>query len=123
MNVLERAALSCQDNLIRPSDIQAAIVPELYGIFGPFNKPLQDEIFKFGNKPLKEMVQDTERRIIIKALHQCNGSQTKAASLLHVRRKNFWKKIQKHSIDVASFRDNSKQNRDPDSLSRINRAA
>jgi transcriptional regulator with PAS, ATPase and Fis domain len=124
MNVLERASLSCEGNLIRASDIQAAIVPQTFSS-APVSKTVaHDEMNDdFGSKPLKEIVQDTEKKLIIKALHQCQGNQTKAAKLLHVRRKNFWKKIQKHSIDVSSFRLKSFRDKKRDTQNLMHRAA
>jgi two-component system response regulator AtoC len=127
MNVLERASLSCEANLIRASDIQAAIMPQIYttSCISHTMVGVEDEMPHegLGSRPLKDIVQDTEKKLIIKALHQCQGNQTKAAKLLHVRRKNFWKKIQKHSIDVSSFRSESCRDKERDTLHLIHRAA
>ncbi len=55
------------------------------------------------HRPLRDQVEDFERKLIIEALKANEGNRTKAAEALGVERTNFVKKIRKHEIKEHEY--------------------
>jgi two-component system response regulator AtoC len=48
--------------------------------------------------PMKEIIADVEKQLILKALREANWNRTKAAALLHIHRRLLFSKMQEHHI-------------------------
>lgn len=68
-------------------------------------KPLNNESVdkKTNNWDLKKIVNNCEKRTLIRALNQTNGNRTEAAQLLNIHRTSFYQKVKKHNIDLSDF--------------------
>ncbi|MBI3950085.1 MAG: hypothetical protein HY314_06490 [Acidobacteria bacterium] len=89
--MLQRSAPPCLDPSLLPSDL------------------LDPSDFNGCRLPasginLSEELQRIERSLLCAALKQCQGSQTKAAQFLGLKRTTLNTKIIHHGIDVASFK-------------------
>ncbi|MBN2399629.1 MAG: hypothetical protein JXI33_04740 [Candidatus Aminicenantes bacterium] len=52
----------------------------------------------FRNVPLKEFMDDFEKKILLASLHQTNGNQKKAAVMLSLKPTALFEKMRKHGI-------------------------
>ena len=86
-NVLERATILAENNLITP-----ALLPfELSSC--PYDPDPFDE-----TEPLLSL-QEMEKKHIVKVLKQLDGNRTKAASILGIGRKTLYRKIQEYGLE------------------------
>ena len=93
-NALERSAISTDGSDITAAALREAVSgrPEASGFTGvPEGLPLRDTL------------QEVERKLILQALSRTGGRQTEAAKRLGISPKNLWNKIQKHGIDPKSI--------------------
>ncbi len=88
-NIIRRAALLSADGIVRPENIQFLIKEP--SVITPM-------------LPLKELsgiaVRDTETKAILQALRLTQGNKTKAAALLKIDYKTFFRKLKEYEIKV-----------------------
>ena len=93
-NILERAAVLCEDETIRPVDLPFQGRPR------PSRIPLPE-----GIPPLKEAVEDMERQIITRALEKAGGVKEEAARLLDLKPSTLYYKLEKYGLSEGSGRE------------------
>ncbi len=81
-NVLERAAVLCKDDVIRPEDLPAGVVQT---IAGPLSSPAG------GDQSLREV----ERRHIQAVLQSVGGNRTQAARILGISTATLWRHLRR----------------------------
>lgn len=89
-NALARAAIVTRGRLLLPDDIAGS-----RGASAPSESAPQNE----QSLSLKEILAETERRVILHALEQTNWNRTRAAALLKISRRQLFDKIQHYSLD------------------------
>ncbi|MFZ0613840.1 MAG: sigma-54 dependent transcriptional regulator [Desulfobacterales bacterium] len=99
-NVIERAAVICENGHIEPSHlpphITAAIDKSTSLVFTPPNLPAA--------LSLDDRLAEIEKTMIIEALCQTGGVQVRATELLGINQRSLWHRIKKHNIDVKSIK-------------------
>ncbi|MBI5482572.1 MAG: sigma-54-dependent Fis family transcriptional regulator [Deltaproteobacteria bacterium] len=98
-NVIERAAILCDGDEIRPHDL-----PPLEGARPSAMAAAATAMGEVPlGRPLKAVVADAarvvEKQAIADALRRCAGSASKAARLLGISRASFYNKLKAHGID------------------------
>jgi DNA-binding NtrC family response regulator len=88
-NVLARAAILARGRLIGPQDIVPIPAAASSPAFGSVRK---------SSLSLKEILAETERRLIEQALQQAGWSRTQAAQLLGISRRQLYDKIQQYGL-------------------------
>lgn len=86
-NIIERASILAAEPQIKLIDLPSDLT-----------KGVQDQMENSLN--LSEVVADTEKQTILKALSRAGNSRTKAAELLGISRKNLWEKMKSYVIKV-----------------------
>ena len=89
-NTIERAMVLCPDDIIRVSDLPGDFRSSLAGESQLENIPV--------NAKLSETLTDIERKMLLRALKNCNNIQSEAAQLLGIGRSGFNKKLKKYGI-------------------------
>ncbi|MBU0634226.1 MAG: hypothetical protein KKB82_02185 [Candidatus Omnitrophica bacterium] len=94
-NVLQRAVVLVEKEIITPQELPFYIrcVNEDIKVKTDsvdFSKPLLDTV--------KEITEDVEKQIIIKALNRTNWNRTEAAQLLQVSRKSLFNKMKRFNL-------------------------
>jgi len=89
-HAIERATVLCQENMIRIEDLISGL-PAL-GARQSLRQAKAKQIARF------------EKTYIQSLLRACRGNISKAARVAQKNRRAFWQLIQKHQIDVESFR-------------------
>ena len=89
-NALERAVVLCRGNRIEVEDLPPSIRN-----CGP---AVPGRELEFGKATLPQMVEDLERRAIIRALEQTGGVRTRAADLLGISERNLRYKMEKYQV-------------------------
>lgn len=92
-NVIERAVLVCEDNVIKGHDLPRIL---------PQATRLKSSVRKFGT--FENLVASYEKELIIEALKDCKGNQTNAANLLQTTKRVIQYKIDKYEIDYRKYR-------------------
>jgi DNA-binding NtrC family response regulator len=87
-NVMERAVVLCQGESVTPRDL-----PQ--GIQGPEQICL--ELPESGGS-LTEILEDLERQLIVQTLSREEGSQTRAAEILGIKRTTLRYKMEKYRL-------------------------
>lgn len=97
-NVVMRAIILTRDQIIEPDDL-----PMNMRLCGPENGPGTgiDDV-EIGPLKLPLMVEQLERKVIIKALKTTSGVQTKAATILGITERNLRYKMMKYKITIDS---------------------
>lgn len=95
-NVIERAVLVCEDNVIKGHDLPRIL---------PQATRLKSSVRKFGT--FENLVASYEKELIIEALKDCKGNQTNAANLLQTTKRVIQYKIDKYEIDYRKYRKNT----------------
>ncbi|MBD3336234.1 MAG: response regulator [Candidatus Eisenbacteria bacterium] len=90
-NVLERAAVLSEDDLIRPRDLPFQHPPRAVRI------PLPE-----GVPPLKEAVEEMERQLITRAMERSKGVKEEAARLLELKPSTLYYKLEKYGLYEGS---------------------
>lgn len=96
-NVIERAAVICEDGYIEPVHLPAHVT-------GAFESSMQNIPTLSANKPLDERLAEIEKSIIVEALRKTGGVQIRATELLGINQRSLWHRIKKHHIDVKSIK-------------------
>lgn len=86
-NIIERASILAADPQIQISELP-----------GDLTRNHNDK--RENSLVLSDMVAETEKETILKALVRSNNSRTKAAELLGISRKNLWEKMKSYAINV-----------------------
>ncbi len=89
-NTIERAMVLCPDDIIRVSDLPRDFRSSLTGKSHLENIPLNANLF--------ETLADIEKKMLLRALKNCNNVQSEAAELLGIGRSGFNKKLKKYGI-------------------------
>ncbi|MBN2139826.1 MAG: sigma-54-dependent Fis family transcriptional regulator [Desulfovibrionaceae bacterium] len=92
-NTLERAAIFCQGRVIDEKDVEQALKRT--------GAP-RETFLPAPGAPLRQAVKDYEKALIVSALRDSAGVQTRAARQLGLSPKNLWNKIKKHGIDPGA---------------------
>lgn len=88
-NVLARAAILARGRLIQPADLKAGGLPSS----GSVQSPPSESAFH-----LKEILAETERRVIQEALNHTAWNRTQAAHLLGISRRQLFDKIREYGL-------------------------
>jgi len=89
-NTIERAMVLCPDDTIRVSDLPRDFRNNLAGEPQLENIPMDANLFA--------TLADIEKKMLLRALKNCNNIQSEAAQLLGIGRSGFNKKLKKHGI-------------------------
>jgi len=89
INVIKRAAIMCDGNMITPDDLPLYLRSE---------EKLTD--VTFSDMSLDKAISEMEKRMIINALKKTNGSQAKAAKLLGISERSMWYRVKKYDIEI-----------------------
>jgi Nif-specific regulatory protein len=92
-NVIERAVLVCEDNVIEGHDLPR-IIPQTTRI----------KCSARNSGTFENMVASYEKELIIDALKDCKGNQTNAAKLLKTTKRIIQYKIEKYGIEYRKYR-------------------
>ena len=93
-NVVERAAIFSRSGIITAADVELALAEGAQVLTaGADGQPLS----------LRQTLSEVERSLILAALRQAGGVQTRAAKALCITPTNLWNKIQKHAIDPSEI--------------------
>jgi transcriptional regulator with PAS, ATPase and Fis domain len=98
-NVMERAAVICEDGYIEPIHLPAFIT----GAFDNGNQGIPTIV---ASAPLDDRLAEIEKNMIIDALRKTGGVQVRATELLGINQRSLWHRIKKHNIDVKSIKNN-----------------
>jgi two-component system response regulator AtoC len=91
-NVVERAAIFSRSGTITAADVELALAEGAQVLTaGADGQPLS----------LRLTLNEVERSLILAALRQAGGVQTRAAKALGITPTNLWNKIRKHAIDPS----------------------
>lgn len=88
-NVLARAAIVTRGRPIRPEDLKAGGLSSSSSVPGPASAP---------TFPLKDILAETERRVIQQALEHTKWNRTQAARLLGISRRQLFDKIRQYGL-------------------------
>jgi two-component system NtrC family response regulator len=89
-NTIERAMVLCSDDTIRVSDLPRYFRNNLIGEPQLEHIPMDAKLF--------ETLADIEKKLLLRALANCNNVQSEAAQLLGIGRSGFNKKLKKYGI-------------------------
>lgn len=104
-NVVERASLLCDGDLIQPEDLLLGNSPGRSR--NETDTPPAAPPWWPQGASLNDTLQLVERELIIQALKKSRGVQVTAAEMLGLSSKNLWAKIKKHDIDPSRFKEES----------------
>lgn len=106
-NSIERSAIFCQGAQISAQDVHMALesgpAPEHQPTVSSEDMGLDVGLTPGKTISLRTTLQDIEKNMLVTALKQSNGVQTKAAEMLGISPKNLWNKLQKHSIGPDDY--------------------
>jgi DNA-binding NtrC family response regulator len=88
-NVLARAAIVARGRLIQPADLTPATKAQ---------PTVKDTLESGSTLSLKDILAETERRVILHALEQAGWNRTKTANLLGISRRQLFDKIQQYDL-------------------------
>ena len=88
-NVLARATILTRGRLIQPEDLKASGLPS------PVSAPVSSSALSL---PLKDILAETERRVIQQALDHTKWNRTQAARLLGISRRQLFDKIRQYGL-------------------------
>ncbi|MDR0876945.1 MAG: sigma-54 dependent transcriptional regulator [Treponema sp.] len=105
-NILERALIYCEGNIIRPEDIDLHETQNNapFETAGLSDQMLTTAAIASGQNPAaantfrSESLEDIEKQAIIAALERCDGNRTRAAESLGVSRKTILNKIKLYGL-------------------------
>ena len=94
-NAIHSALIMCREETIFPHHLPPRIqgYPPIEEVEKPGTVGLEDQV--------KKVTKDMERKIILKVLHECQGSRTRAAAILKISRKTLFNKMQKLGISTT----------------------
>ena len=94
-NAIERSLLTCKGDTIEKQDLPdkiRSLQPDIASI-----QPEQEVPTDVG---LDEWLAETEKKIILQALEECNGVQACAARRLKISERSLWHRVKKFDIQV-----------------------
>ncbi len=97
-NVVERACLVSDDEIIKPGDLPAHIAANMHNNSNVM--PL-DNNWTFPDEGID--LEDMESGLIIKAMEHAGGNKSKAARLLRISRRTLYSRIQHHQLRGKTF--------------------
>jgi len=104
-NVLERAMIYCENNLIEVADLDFALPNQDRSAMGrslpgkPETAGIATSLHGLpGDATASESMDDIERDAIAQALKHCAGNRSKAAELLGISRRNIQYKIKRYGL-------------------------
>jgi two-component system response regulator AtoC len=92
-NVLARGATLSRGRLITPDDLQPVVIKT--DPIAPDHLPSPHS----QSLPLKQIVAETERRVILQALEQADWNRTRAAQILDISRRQLFDKIRQFGLE------------------------
>ncbi|BCR04936.1 sigma-54-dependent Fis family transcriptional regulator [Desulfuromonas versatilis] len=95
-NIMESAFNLVSGNIIQGGDLPMHLFQPLGAVQGNTCRPETEA--PIGLKPLQEIMEELEKRIIEQALEQVDGNKLNAANLLGISRPGLYKKLQKFNI-------------------------
>jgi two-component system NtrC family response regulator len=95
-NTIERAAILCSGNLIRPEDVQPDTVGNKDGMQWIDGFDVEQAIP--ANTPLPDVLDGIEKKMVLTALEKSENIQTKAAEALGITKSQLQYKMKKHGI-------------------------
>ncbi len=96
-NVLQRALVMARGDIITLEHLPLALGAE--GDLVPRNLPWQEGV------PMKKIVADVEKELILRALQQTGGNQTRAAQMLRINRRQLFEKMKRLRINARAKRE------------------
>ncbi|MBU0987844.1 MAG: sigma-54 dependent transcriptional regulator, partial [Proteobacteria bacterium] len=96
-NILERAAVMCDDGVIDASHLPENITESLTDHMIAASKAS-------ASVSLDEQLQAIEKGLVIQALQNSEGIQVKAAQLLGINQRSLWHRIKKYDIEIMQFK-------------------
>ncbi len=97
-NIIERAAVICEDNYIEPAHLPAPVTRVFDAAESQEIPPLP------ANLSIDERLAAIEKNMILEALRQTGGVQIRASELLGINQRSLWHRIKKHHIDAKSIK-------------------
>jgi Nif-specific regulatory protein len=98
-NVIERAAILCQGDMI---DVEHLAI-EIQNTPRKVNIPIPEPVLDYEPEPKRSSepltLQEVEKEHIIKTLKQFNGNKSKAARALQISRSTLREKLKQYGID------------------------
>ena len=95
-NMVERAAVMCENDTIEPHNLPEGIAGGLIHQADPL---LMESL------SMDEQLREIEKGMILEALQRTAGVQVKAAEFLGINVRSLWHRVKKHNIDVKAIRD------------------
>jgi DNA-binding NtrC family response regulator len=89
-NLIQRALVLAQGNVVTTDHLPLSVRAE--------GDLIPKELVWRNGIPLRKIMADVEREIILKALRQANWNRSKAAELLDINRRSLFEKIRQHKI-------------------------
>ena len=90
-NVIERATIVARGDRLTEQDL-----PDFFHETHGFTP--QGQVTANNNRPLKEMLGDPEKKLILKTLKECHWNRKKAAALLGINRTTLYNKMRKYNL-------------------------
>lgn len=87
-NVLERASVLAREEVLRPEHFPEHLTRRSSGSAAFFSN----------GGPLKEVLREPEKQVIVEALKQTAGNRKKAAQMLSINRTTLYNKMRKHNL-------------------------
>ena len=104
-NIVERAALMSEDGIIEPADIiNIDLEIKEQGRDENHGQELRETGEGETSIDIDNKLQKLEKKLIVDALINTKGVQSKAAELLGIKERSLWHRIKKYNIDPASFK-------------------
>jgi transcriptional regulator with PAS, ATPase and Fis domain len=104
-NVVERAILEAGDiKDIKPDHLPLDAAPSL----GNADAPALDQVVPDEESSLDDYLAETEKNIIMNALHEAQGIQAKAARRLGIKERSLWHRVKKYEINAADYKPDKK---------------
>jgi len=101
-NILERAFHFCQSDWIREHDILIDPTKSRKSNNRNFNHTQEKTPNQISTIDPQEVLQTTEKDLIIQALQKANGNRTKAAEILNISRSTLYYKLRKFDIQAVN---------------------
>jgi two-component system, NtrC family, response regulator AtoC len=94
-NAIERSLLTCTGDIIEKEDLPDKVYASQKKSAGSV-----DGFPDIGDSGLDEWLQETEKKIIVQALEDCDGVQANAARQLGITERSLWHRLKKYNIQV-----------------------
>lgn len=93
-NIIERAVLLCDGNIIFPEYID---IQERYDLFN--NSPTSIESIEFSGQTMKNIVDNAKKSALLTTLSYTNGDKIKAMHILKLTKSTFYEYLKKYNVD------------------------